>query len=262
MVDCWINSDLVLDELRSHFGDINRQVSTYYEDNPYVREEALDGHLATHIAAGLPERRITRLSDERVRSGRRPLSFQFAAREITHGEREHGADLGVVARIVVPNEMVLTKAALVQSKKLRHYNGKFRETSDYPELFGSATKNLRSQARRMLDITPDAFYFFYNPERLHIKRGIKSLGMRAMPARIIDGMEAAGRNRFSALEAFDSGEEFESWIVDRFICCGVGDMRSDVVDTALGANREFPVRHVIEIGITAGEVSLDLFARS
>jgi hypothetical protein len=261
MTDCWISSRLVLDELRSHFADINRAVSTYYEDNPNVREEALDGHLTSRIASGLPDRRISRLREDRVRSGRPPLSFRFSAREITHREREHGADLGVVAQIDVPGEMAVTKAALIQSKKLG-YNGGFRETSNYPELFGSATKTLIPQAQRMLKVTPASFYLLYNPERLYIRRGIKTLGIRAMPARLIEGMEAAGRVRFSAVDALERSLTFESWIVDQFVCCGVGDSRAEVVRTALGGNQEFPIRHVIEIGISTDETNLELFARN
>jgi hypothetical protein len=261
MANCWIRSRTVLDELRSHFAEVNREVSTYYEDQPSVREEALDGHLVSRIVSGIPDRRRARLATERARSGRSPLVFRFSAREITSGERRHGADLGVVARIDVPGEMELTKAALIQSKKLSSYRGEFQETSEYPELFGSQTKTLRPQFERMLEITPASFYALYNPERLRIRRGIKLLGTRLMPARTIQGMEAAGNLRFTAIDALDRATPLQNWIVDQFICCEIGDQRSEVVRTALGENERFPVRHVIQLDILEGEAEPELFGR-
>jgi hypothetical protein len=261
MADCWIQSRTVLDELRSHFAEVNREVSTYYEDHPSLREEALDGHLTSRIVSRIPDRRLARLAAERARSGRPPLIFHFSAREITAGERRHGADLGVVARIDVPGEMMLTKAALIQSKKLGAYGGEFLANSEYPELFGSRTKTLGPQWERMLEITPASFYALYNPERLRIRRGIKYLGTRLMPARMVGGMEAAGNVGFTAMDALDRATPLESWIVDQFICCEVGDQRSEVVRTALGENERFPVRHVITLDISEEEAAPELFGR-
>jgi hypothetical protein len=53
----------------------------------------------------------------------RRLNFRFTARHITRREPAHGADLGIVARIEAPGESVLTKAALIQTKRLSIRNG-------------------------------------------------------------------------------------------------------------------------------------------
>jgi hypothetical protein len=89
---------------------------------------------------------------------------------------------------------------------------------------------------------------------------VKDLGTRIVRARMVEGMESAGRTRFNARDAHDQGATMQSWIVDQFICCGEGDQRQQVVEMALGRNPDFPVRHVIEMEISRDDTEVDSFA--
>lgn len=99
------------------------------------------------------------------RSHKNLPSLLVNIRHITHREKHHGADLGLVARLLIPNEVVLTKAAIVQGKRLHPRFGSFDKLCEYEELF--ATRNsIPPQWERMLNISPSSAYFLYNPEHV------------------------------------------------------------------------------------------------
>jgi hypothetical protein len=253
--DCWLKSNNIQDELELFFRDVDKELSSYYEENPDMREEHLESRLATlleHKPFAPHARRLTR---EHTRLAQKPINLSVAVRHITHSERQHGADIGLIADIDCPGEYKLTKAVLVQGKRLYPANKSFDQNCAYQEIFKTGTsEDYRPQWSRLLGLTPAAVYFLYNPERLLIKRTIRDLGTRVVNARIIEGVHAAGQNVFTATDSFEQGRSFANWMVDEFICCDVGDTRKDVISIALGGSPDFPIRRSITVRLTREQV--------
>jgi len=253
--DCWLKSNNIQDELEIFFRDIDKELSSYYEENPNVREEHLESRLATlleHKAFAPHARRLTR---EHARLAQQPINLSVAVRHITHSERQHGADIGLVADIDCPGEYKLTKAVLVQGKRLYPGRRGFDQDCNYPEIFKSDTsESYRPQWSRLLNLTPASVYFLYNPEQLLIKRTIRDLGTRVVNARIVEGFGAAGQSIFTATDSYEQGRSFANWMVDEFICCDIGDTRKDIVAIALGESPDFPIRRSITVRLTRQQV--------
>ena len=256
--DCWLKPATVRTEFKEFFSDTDKQLSTYYEENPNVREEHLEGRLVTLLESTpftLYENRINR---ERRKRGLPLLTLKF--QHITNREGGHGADIGLVANLNLPGEFVLTKATLIQSKRLHPNRLTFNEQCDYSELFRQEG-NARPQWDRMLDITPSSVYFFYNPDRLSIGRTIKTVRTRVINAQVIKGMAEAGRRSFSVEDSLDYGKSFSSWLIDDFICCDVGDSRPETVNLAMNGNPDFTVRHAVHVSIERTDIAPSLFTR-
>lgn len=273
---CWLEDVDVQKQLEDYFFDVDRALSTFYERNPTTAEPQLDGHLAARLETGESESlhlHLSRINNLRSAAGFAPLQLKFEIRHITSTEPRHGADIGLVLRLIAPGEYQLTKAALVQTKRLYSTNGVFNRDSSYPELFksqqdeeeGKVKKKLPPQWKRLLAHTPASVYFFYNPHQLPLKRtGHQILGTRVVPATYISGIApAAGAppRRFTAADTYKVGKHMPNWFVEDFICCGVGDPRDEIIRTALGQNDEFPVRTTIEITLEGGEINRNLWTQ-
>ncbi|MEZ4683162.1 MAG: hypothetical protein R2932_54040 [Caldilineaceae bacterium] len=260
--NCWLQDSNVESELETFFSEVDRQVSTYYEQNSSTFETHLDGQIVAYLrnqqAIDLSMQRIQR---ERANKHLPPFTLQFNAKHVTNKEIVHGADLGVVCRIQLPREYAITKAALIQTKRL-YMNSKaeFNDKCVYKELFTTA-QTLKPQWERLLNITPASVYALYGPLRLKVKRTIQNFGIRIVSAQHVAGI-ANTTSQFTALDAYERGITFADWIVNAFICCNVGDTRQEVIDTAMGMNNDFPVRYAIEIAITGEERTLPLFEQS
>lgn len=175
--------------------------------------------------------------------------MDFEARHVTASERSHGADLGLVVRTEVAGELDVTKAALVQTKRLHpDPKGEFTQGCEFPKLFDTGS-TVPPQWDRMLGITPASIYMLIGPDRLRIDRSIKDFGILTVDALRLKGMAAAGVHELSANAAYRSGRSLDGWMVDQFICCNTGDSASKVVETALGDNPDFPVRHAVRLAI-------------
>ena len=174
--DCWLNNETVLREFKGFFDDVNQRFSQFYEEQFDTNEIALDGNLGNYLRSeeilGLHLKRINR---ERNRTNYPSLSL--ACRHITHGEGTHGADLGLILRLNLPNEQILDKAVLIQSKRLYiDSNREFSDKSEYRELFGriqnrnaESNNRLPPQWDRMLNQTSSSVYFLYGPEKFLYK---------------------------------------------------------------------------------------------
>jgi hypothetical protein len=252
--DCWIQSANILRELEAFFSEVDDDVSSFYEENPTSSEPNLDGMLVKSLTSKSFERYANRINAERQRTGQRPVTLSIKSTPISSQERKHGADLGIVARLNIPGEHEITKAALVQSKRLYPNLIGFDEDCVYPEIFKENTRvKVESQWKRMLDLTPSSFYFLYNPEKIRVKRTIKPVKTRVMTALNIAG-RASGRRVLTVEDALNA-TTFADWMVDEFICCNVGDPREQVVAAALGNNPDFTVRHSIEVTIEREQAS-------
>jgi hypothetical protein len=258
--DCWIQSGNIQRELEAFFSEVDDDLSSYYEEHPNTSETHLDGMLIGLLTSKSFERYANRINAERERSGLRPISLKIKGTPITSKERTHGADIGIVARLNIPGEHELTKAALVQSKRLHPNLFSFSDDCVYPELFKEKSNgDTPPQWERMLGITSSSFYFLYNPERVHIKRTNRTIKTRVITAQTIAGM--VSRRRPFTVQDAAKAKTFASWMVEEFICCNVGDPRDDVVATALGQNQEFSVRHSIEVTMESGEIRQESFSR-
>lgn len=260
--DCWLQNSDVRGQLSDYFATIDEDLSTYFEENPTVREEHLESRLATLLEIQgnsklqLPLARIQR---ERARIHLKPINFSIRVSHITSGETAHGADIGIVAELNIPGEFRSIKAVLIQSKKLYpDRNGIFHEKSVYKEIFSNQNN---PQWKRLLDKTPSSVYFLYNPYKLRLKRGIKLLGTRVITAQYISGVASAIQNPvMTAEEAFNQGKILSNWFIEDFICCRIGDTRDEIINIARGRNADFPVRYTITISITSEDTRPELFS--
>ena len=160
----------------------------------------------------------------------------------------------------MPGEYTLTKAVLVQTKRLYpDSQGEFSEQCTYPEVFKTRETQ---QWDRMLEHTPASVYFFYNPYQLLIRKSIKTLGTRVIPAQHIAGMANTGKNSLNVVEVEGRGKEFSQWFVEDFICCQVGDTNEEIIEMALGKNPRYPVRLSILTTITNDKVERTLWQQS
>jgi hypothetical protein len=254
---CWLSAN-VRSELKAFFANVDSQFSTYYEDNPNIAEPQLDSRLATLLETLPLDPYARRINRERNRRGEPSISIKIS--HITHTEREHGADIGLIARLNVPRENTKTKAVLVQGKRL-HPNGRqFDQDCVYAEIFKSKTP----QWERMLNVTQHSVYFFYNPDRLLIGRTIRPIRTLVLTAHQVAAIKAMGELHPTVFDltlnkAFPQGTDFATWIVDEFICCNAGDENNKVIKTALGENPDFPVKHTVDITIQASEIQERLF---
>jgi hypothetical protein len=270
--NCWLEDTNVQKQLEDYFQDVDRGLSTFYEGHPNTAEPQLDGHLAARLEkedADSLQLHLNRINRERLAARLRALQLRFDVFHITPQEPTHGADIGLVLRVIAPREYVLSKAALVQAKRLHPSGNTFKETSTYRELFKTQDngghgkrEKLPPQWERLLSKTPASVYFFYNPHQLHLKRTYQVLGTRVIPATYIAGIAPSPGSpnvNFTALDAFQRGKSLARWLVEDFICCGVGDTRPEIISTALGEIPEFPVRSTIQITIQTEDVNLNLW---
>ncbi len=249
--NCWLRPISVRREIESFFDTISASVCAAYGDNPSMREEHLEGQLSLLINGSPLLQFQQRIAEERVRKNLIPIIIRVKMNHITSTEVSHGADIGLVARISIPGEMELTKSALIQSKKLYDDNGKFTAKSVYKEIFTKPRATVSSQWDRMIATTPASVYLLFGPDRLYVDKSTKDVGLRVVTAQVIKGMHSAKETRFTAQDAYQCGKSFGSWLVDDFLCCTLGDTRDDVVQKALGMDRGFPVRNVLEIDVQA-----------
>ena len=261
-LNCWLQDANVQKQLEDYFADVDRGLSTFYETNPDTAEPQLDGHLAARLEkedVSSLELHLERIKRERISAGLKPLRLSFNIRHITSGEVGHGADIGLLLRLELPGEYTLTKAVIVQAKRLYpNTRGTFSENSAYHELF---KQGKIPQWERMLNHTPASVYFFYNPHQVRIKQRIQTIGTRVIPAQHIAGIAQHGVKNFTALDAYQRGKPLAKWFVEDFICCNVGDTRENTINIASGRNYEFPVRSTIEIIIEGGTINSQLWDR-
>jgi hypothetical protein len=213
--DCWLKPATVRTEFREFFSDTDKHLSTYFEENPNIREEHIDGRLVTLLDSTPFDIYQNRINRERQRQGLPQLALRF--KHITNTEGSHGADIGLVAQLNIPGETVLTKATLIQGKRLYPDKQGFSQHCHYKELFRDPN-TLRPQWDRMIDVTPTSVYFFYNPDRLRIGNTIKTIRTRVITAQMIKGMAEAGVHDISVKDVFTQGRSFSSWLIDDFIC--------------------------------------------
>jgi hypothetical protein len=269
--DCWLTDETVLRELSSFFSDVDQEFSRFYEEQYDTSETALDGALGTYLRSSkLLRLPLSRINHARSRTGRSSLHIDF--RHITRTERTHGADIGLLLHLAVPNEQVLQKAVLVQSKRLYpDRNQEFTEHCHYPEIFGdrvpgeSVEGKLEPQWKRMLNISPSSVYLLYGSEKFSYRNNFPNLGTRVIPAQRIAGIFASSTNRrgFTAYDAYQMAKPFSQWMVENFICCSVGDTNELVINTALGRNADFPVKSSLEVLISTdrNQLELDLWSQ-
>jgi hypothetical protein len=257
---CWLSAN-VRSELRAFFANVDSQFSLYYEDNPNLAEPQLDIRLSTLLETSPIDPYIRRINS--VRTRRREPRLSIKINHITHTERKHGADIGIVARLDVPGENTRTKAVLVQGKRLHPDGRQFDQNCTYSELFRS--KSVRGpQWKRMTEVTDSSIYFFYNPDRLLVVRTIKPVRTLVLTAQQVAGIAAMGEPDITVYDlllnkSYPQGKSFSSWMVDDFICCNTGDEDKRVIITALGENPEFPVRHTVDVSIQSTEAQPNLF---
>jgi hypothetical protein len=249
--DCWIKSATAKNELKELFSEIDRDLSTSYEESPYTPELSLDGSFGT-LFNERSKRYLERFNDER--NARGLCRIRISLNQITHSEKRDGADIGLIAHISIPEEIEIKKAVLVQSKRLSAKNGKFDQDCIYNGLFNSEL-TIEPQWKRMLGITCSSVYFFYNPNRIKIGKSNKNLRTRVLGAQIIEGKANAKVNSFSAKQSYYEGKPFSEWIVDNFICCTVGDTNKKTIETALGKNADFSVHRTLHFVIEPEDVS-------
>jgi hypothetical protein len=243
--ECWIKSESDKRELKRLFQKIDDELSGSYFDNPVMQEGQLEGNFRS-LFTQYSKRYIDRINDSRAKKGLCRLKISF--NHITHNEREHGADLGLVLQVELRDEIKLKKAVLVQSKKLYPKNGKFDESCSYEQLFESGVST-EPQWKRMQEITSSSVYFFYNPDRLEIKGRIRDLDTRVLSAQSIEGKAQAKIKSVTAAQMFEEGIPFSDWIVDTFICCIIGDTKEKAIMTALGETKEFSVHNTFHFTI-------------
>lgn len=253
--NCWMNSDEELGEMKSLFANADNRVSLYYAENPSIREEHIESRLVTTLEQEPSDVYQARINESRSRRGLPTLAIGF--KHITHSERRNGADMGLVATLNIPGEVVLTKAILVQSKKLHRDGHGFSQASSYDEIFRSGSSS--PQWDRLLNVTPSSVYFLFGPDRLRIGRKTRSFGTQVLTAQNVKGLAESGVSRLTAAMAYRRGLDFPSWAVDEFICCNAGDSNTRVIDIARGQSTNFTVRNTIEISIRGKNFDPALF---
>jgi hypothetical protein len=217
-----------------------------------MREEHIESRLLTLVETvpfAAHQRRIDRLRQKR---GMLPLTISFSGSHLTSSEQHHGADIGLVATIDVPGELRLTKASLVQGKRLTPTNDEFSATSEYSQLFESSP-NQPPQWRRMLEVTSASEYFLYGPTSIPSRRGLIPLGTRVISAQTVQGMADGGHDSLTAAEATRRGKPLANWLVEDFLCCQRGDTAPWTIETARGRSADFPVGNQLEINVTISD---------
>jgi hypothetical protein len=259
--DCWIQPQSIQEELEDFFSEVDSDLSSFYEENPNTAEPQLDGSFIRSLTSKSFDLHAKRINAVRRRNRRQPVYLKIKATPITATERTYGADIGLVARVSVPGEHEITKAALVQSKRLYpNMLNAFDEKCYYKELFGGNAKTkVLPQWKRMLDQTASSYYFLYNPERLRIGKNLQTLKTRVLPAQVVAGM-ATSRAVYTPTQSVKLNS-FSEWIVEEFVCCNVGDTRENVVEIAMGSNPDFPVRHSVVVVLDANEARAEDFSR-
>jgi len=256
--DCWIKPPSARSGFKDFFSKVDADVSEYYQLNPNMREEHIESRLATTLEKTSFEIYRQRVNIERRR--KRLPSLALSISHITHKEVSHGADIGLVASLSVPGEITLTKASLIQGKRLYARRGVFDQDCEYEELFKTPGRsNIAPQWARMLKVTPASAYLFYNPLDLWIGKSLKSVGTRVLSAQIVKGKAAAGKHHLSARDLYDEGSTFSDWVIDEFICCNSGDSREEVISVASGENPNFGVRQTLQVSIESENIRPELF---
>jgi hypothetical protein len=253
--NCWMHSNEELGELKSLFVNADNRVSLYYAENPSIREEHIESRLVTTLEQEPSGVYQARINEDRSRRGLPALAIAF--KHITHSERLNGADMGLVATLNIPGELVLTKAILAQSKKLYRDGDGFSQASSYDEIFSSGSSS--PQWDRLLNVTSSSVYFLFGPDRLRIGRKTRSFGTQVLTAQNVKGLSESGVSRVTAAMAYSRGLDFPRWVVDEFICCNAGDSNTRVIDIARGQNSNFTVRNTIEISIRGRNFDPALF---
>jgi len=214
-----------------------------------VDERHLGGHLISRLEKEDKlslEVHLDRINQRRSVQRKKSISLVFKATHITRTEKTHGADIGLVLRAELPDEYVLTKAAIIQSKRLHPSEmGNFSNRSSYQELF---KRNKESQWDRMLSITSSSAYFLYGPFQIYIKNKYTPLGTCVVSAQKIAGIaDQPASTPFFATDAVQMGKSLSKWLVEEFICCNIGDPNKQTINTALGENPNFPITSTLEI---------------
>lgn len=255
-LNCWMKSNNEITELKSLFSRADNRVSLYFSENPDAREEHLEGHLLSTLGRETSSVYQARMNEERSLRKLPTLAIKF--KHITHSEHANGADLGLVASLNIPGEVVLTKAILAQSKKLHWRGASFSQNSQYEEMFrvGSSPP----QWDRLLNVTSSSVYLLFGPDRLRIDRTVKDFGTQILTAQSVKGLAESGVSRMTAAEAYSRGLNFSDWIVDQFICCNLGDSTDRVIDIARGRNKDFTVRNTLEVQIQGRNLNPSLFS--
>jgi hypothetical protein len=251
--NCWIRSSNIRNELKALFKDVDRRLSSYFAAHPKMREEHIEGHLVALLNSEQIQPYQDRINQERTLLNLPALSINFE--HITHSEGLNGADMGLVANLRVPGENILSKAALIQSKRAYPVRDAFTESAKFPELLGDRRAPGRTaQYDRLLHVTSSSVYFLFCPDRVKIGRSYREIGTRVVGAQLIKGLAESGVGDFSIKDAYDQGQSLAEWMISQFICCNTGDIRSEVINTAAGGNNEFGVRNTLQVNIQSGDI--------
>lgn len=256
--NCWFKDIDLQTRLEAQLTSVDERLSMYYQNNLGSSEGNLDERLIFSLEGIelIGQKVDIERNHERLYKRSESYHLSFSAKHITPKESEHGADIGFILNANWAGKYTLTKAVLVQAKKL-YPNTKdtFSENSVYTELF----KQRRvPQWERMLSQTPASVYFFYNPYQIHIDGSERKFGTRVLSAERIAGIAPQPNNLRGeqgydrAKYVYEQGIPFAKWLVEDFICCKMGDVRKDIIEIARGKNKEFPVTFTVEITIEGG----------
>ena len=243
----WMAADAVLTLKRFFFAAVS-EISARLQANSAYPEIGLTSELVFNVFA----RGLSRyaLNDLLRPSG---IRLTIECEESGSAERVLGADLGFCISIL-GHGLTLRRAILCQAKRLHPVGGLFNASSRYGDLMEPAG---RTQAEKMLGITPCAYFLLYNPTDLKsiaagLRKGFEALesldyaddGILVLPATFVRG--AAGASFQTVMEVLPFTSSFVKFMVDDFIQGKLGDSGQRAVAAALtrGLRRAAEVDHM------------------
>lgn len=241
----WIPANSVLALKRFFFSAVS-EISARLKANSAYPEVGLTSELVYSVFA--ENRRQDFLKDLLRPNG---IRLEIACEESGSAERVFGSDLGFCISIIGQG-LTLRRAILCQAKRLHPERGSFSASSRYGDLMES---DGRSQAQKMLSITPCSYFLLYNPSDLRsiVARSPRSFealdsldyaddGILVLPAAFVAG--ASGRSLQTVTHLLPFTSSFVKFMVDDYVQGKLGDAGRRAVSASMTRD----MRRAAEIG--------------
>lgn len=237
----WIDNPALEGALLEVFTEVDKTFSLSFDTQALSNEERLTGDLVRLLqerAKGLHDLVATWSKGSKM-----PVYFNLSCTDTTadRNEQFNGADLAFILTVNVPNQMKREKTIFVQAKKMNSTGLSKGVTFHYSWDID------KTQLSHLKETTQFGYYFLYGPT-------YDSTNIRVIPAGTIDGIMVASRAKtvIQQNQVMPSSRTFAEFLVYDFIACWAGDERKEAIRKARGEDVQFPVRHIIEVALTAG----------
>jgi len=241
MKSTWIADPTMEQILHSTFKQADMDFSMFFESNSPSNEERLTGaFIKTLIDKFQPVNKVLQTWGRSAISGPWYVMLDYTDTTIRRGEKKWCADLSFILDVKVPYKIELTKAILVQAKKMES------RPTNYGIVFENCWRIDVAQAKKLLRHTSHAFHIFYNPNHT-------GLGTRILPTTSLLSIAKANKSStvLHSSQAISSTRRLADFMLYDFIGCWAGDLKSRVLEIARGKDGRAIPSHIIRIIITA-----------